>query len=51
VTALTYRLAFRDQAGRDHMTNNANYNGIVANFDNVEDLLSFRLDPSGTVSG
>ena len=51
VTTLTYRLAFRDQAGRAHMTNNANYNGIVANFDNIEDLLSSRLDPSGTVSG
>jgi uncharacterized protein YndB with AHSA1/START domain len=51
VTTLTYRLAFRDQAGRDHLTNNANYNGILANFDNIEDLLSSRLDPSGTVSG
>jgi uncharacterized protein YndB with AHSA1/START domain len=48
VTTLTYRLAFRDQAGRDHMTN---YDGILANFDNVEDLLSSRLDPRGTVSG
>jgi uncharacterized protein YndB with AHSA1/START domain len=46
VTTLTYRLAFRDQAGRDHMK----YEGIVANFDNIEDLLSSRLDPSGTVS-
>ena len=51
VTTLTYRLAFRDQAGRDHITNNANYNGILANFDNLEDLLSSRLNPSGTVSG
>jgi uncharacterized protein YndB with AHSA1/START domain len=50
VTTLTYRLAFRDQAGRAHMTTNANYNGILANFDNVEDLLSSRLDPPGTVS-
>jgi uncharacterized protein YndB with AHSA1/START domain len=47
VTTLTYRLAFRDQAGRDHMPN---YDGIVANFDNIEDLLSSRLDPPGTVS-
>lgn len=46
VTTLTYRLAFRDQVGRDHMK----YEGIVANFDNIEDLLSSRLDPSGTVA-
>ena len=26
------------------------YDGILANFDNIEDLLSSRLDPSGTVS-
>ena len=31
VTTLTWRLAFRDQAGRDHMTK---YDGIEANFDN-----------------
>jgi uncharacterized protein YndB with AHSA1/START domain len=48
VTTLTYRLAFRDQAGRAHMTQ---YDGILANFDNIEDLLSSRLDPPGTVSG
>ena len=48
VTTLTYRLAFRDQAGRDHLPNIAN--GIVANFDNIEDLLSSRQGPSGTVS-
>jgi uncharacterized protein YndB with AHSA1/START domain len=48
VTTLTYRLTFRDQAGRDHLPKIAN--GIVANFDNVEDLLSSRLNPSGTVS-
>jgi uncharacterized protein YndB with AHSA1/START domain len=47
MTTLTYRLAFRDQAGRDHMTN---YDGILANFDNIEDLLSFRLDPPGMVA-
>jgi uncharacterized protein YndB with AHSA1/START domain len=46
VTTLTYRLAFRDQAGRDHMK----YEGIVANFDNIEDLLSSRRGPAGTVS-
>jgi len=48
VTTLTYRLAFRDQVGRAHIPN---YDGILANFDNIEDLLSSRLDPSGTVSG
>jgi uncharacterized protein YndB with AHSA1/START domain len=48
VTKLTYRLAFRDQAGRDHMTR---YDGLLANFDNEEDLLRSLLDPSGTVSG
>ena len=48
VTTLTYRLAFRDQAGHAPLPKIAN--GIVANFDNVEDLLSSRLDPSGTVS-
>jgi uncharacterized protein YndB with AHSA1/START domain len=47
VTTLTYSLAFRDQAGRDHIPN---YDGILANFDNIEDLLSSRLDPKGTVS-
>jgi uncharacterized protein YndB with AHSA1/START domain len=47
VTRLTYRLTFRDQAGRDHMTR---FDGIEANFDNVEDLLRSLLDPSGTAS-
>ena len=36
VTKMTYRLAFRDQAGRDHMTQ---YDGLLANFDHVADLL------------
>jgi uncharacterized protein YndB with AHSA1/START domain len=36
VTKLTYRLVFRDQAGRDHMTK---YDGLLANFDHVEALL------------
>jgi uncharacterized protein YndB with AHSA1/START domain len=48
VTTLTYRLAFRDQAGRDHLPKIAN--GVVANFDNIEALLNSRRDPSGTVS-
>jgi uncharacterized protein YndB with AHSA1/START domain len=48
VTKLTHRLAFRDQAGRDHMTK---FDGLEANFDNVEDLLRSLLDPEGTVTG
>ena len=48
VTKLTHRLAFRDKAGRDHMTK---YDGLEANYDNVEDLLRSLLDPRGTVSG
>jgi uncharacterized protein YndB with AHSA1/START domain len=48
VTKLTYRLAFRDKAGRNHMTR---YDGLLANFDNVEGLLRSLLDPKGTVAG
>jgi uncharacterized protein YndB with AHSA1/START domain len=48
VTKLTHRLAFRDQAGRDHMTK---FDGLEANFDNVEDYLRSLLDPKGTVFG
>jgi uncharacterized protein YndB with AHSA1/START domain len=48
VTTLTYTLAFRDQAGRDHMTKT---DGLVANFDNVEAHLRSLLDPEGTASG
>jgi hypothetical protein len=44
VTKLTYRLAFRDQAGRDHMTQ---YDGLLANFDNEEDLLRSLLASRG----
>lgn len=36
VTTMTYRLAFRDRAGRDHMKT---FDGLVANFDNVENYL------------
>lgn len=46
-TKLTYRLAFRDQAGRDHMTK---FDGLEANFDNIEEYLRSLLDPEGTVS-
>jgi hypothetical protein len=48
VTKLTHTLAFPDQAGRDHMTGT---DGLVANYDNVEDLLRSLLDPKETVSG
>ena len=48
VTELTWKLAFRDKAGRDHMTR---FDGLQANFDNVEDLLRALLDPKETVSG
>jgi uncharacterized protein YndB with AHSA1/START domain len=48
VTTMTYTLAFRDQAGRDHMTK---YDGLESSFDNVEDYVRSLLDPQGTVSG
>jgi uncharacterized protein YndB with AHSA1/START domain len=48
VTTLTHRLAFRDQAGRDHMTK---FDGLEANFDNVENYLRSLLDPKETASG
>jgi uncharacterized protein YndB with AHSA1/START domain len=47
VTKLTMRLAFRDQAGRDHMTRS---DGQEDSFDKLEDYLSSLLDPTGAVS-
>ena len=44
-TTVTYRLAFRDQAGRDHMTK---YDGLLANFDNEEALLRSLQSGSGS---
>jgi uncharacterized protein YndB with AHSA1/START domain len=44
VTTLTWKLAFRDQAGRDHMTR---FDGIEANFDNVEDYLRELVGRTG----
>jgi uncharacterized protein YndB with AHSA1/START domain len=44
VTTLRWTLAFREQAGRDHMTR---FDGIEANFDNVEDYLRSLLDQEG----
>jgi uncharacterized protein YndB with AHSA1/START domain len=48
VTTLTYRLAFRDQAGRDHMTK---YDGLEASFDNLDTYLRSLLDQDGPVRG
>jgi uncharacterized protein YndB with AHSA1/START domain len=42
VTSLTVRLTFRDQAGRDHMTR---FDGLEANFDQIEDLLTSLHHP------
>jgi uncharacterized protein YndB with AHSA1/START domain len=48
VTKLTMKLAFRDKAGRDHMTK---FDGQEDSFDKMEDYLRSLLDPNGTVSG
>jgi uncharacterized protein YndB with AHSA1/START domain len=48
VTKLTMKLAFRDKAGRDHMTRT---DGQEDSFDKMEGLLRSLLDPKGTVSG
>jgi uncharacterized protein YndB with AHSA1/START domain len=47
VTKLTWTLAFRDQAGRDHMTK---YDGIEAGFDNVAEYLRSLLEEKGAGS-
>ena len=41
VTRMEWKLAFRDQAGRDHMTK---YDGIEAGFDNVAEYLRSLQD-------
>ncbi|HLY34216.1 MAG TPA: SRPBCC domain-containing protein [Jatrophihabitantaceae bacterium] len=41
VTTLTHRFAFRDRAGRHHMSST---DGIEANFDNIENYLRSLLD-------
>jgi hypothetical protein len=46
MTKLTWKLVFRDKAGRAHMTK---FDGIEANLDNVEDYLRSLLDPEGSV--
>ena len=48
VTKLTMKLAFRDKAGRDHMTK---FDGQEDSFDKMEDYLRSLLDPNGPVSG
>jgi uncharacterized protein YndB with AHSA1/START domain len=47
VTTLRTTLAFRDKAGRDHMTKS---DGQEDSFDKMENLLRSLLDPKGTVS-
>lgn len=42
VTKLTQTMAFRDQAGRDHMTKT---DGLETSYDNVENYLRSLLDP------
>lgn len=48
VTTLTWKLAFSNKAGRDHMTK---FDGVLESFDRTEDLLRSLLDQEGTVSG
>ena len=48
VTTLTTKLAFRDRAGRDHMTKS---DGQEDSFDKMEDYLTSLLEQKETVSG
>ena len=54
VTKLTNKLAFRDKAGRDHMTRAmaepGAENGTGASLDMMEDILRSLLDTTATVS-
>jgi uncharacterized protein YndB with AHSA1/START domain len=47
VTTVTMRLAFRDRAGRDHMTR---HDGQEDSFDKMEDYLRSLVDPKGAIS-
>jgi uncharacterized protein YndB with AHSA1/START domain len=47
VTTLTMSLAFRDQAGRDHMTRS---DGQESSLDKLEDYLRSLLEPAGPAS-
>jgi uncharacterized protein YndB with AHSA1/START domain len=48
VTTLTVKLAFRDQAGRDHMTKS---DGQESSFDKLEDYLRSLLEREATAAG
>ncbi len=48
VTTVRWNLAFSDKAGRDHMTK---FDGIAANFDNVEDYLRSLIASRPTAAG
>jgi uncharacterized protein YndB with AHSA1/START domain len=48
VTKVKMNLAFRDQAGRDHMTTS---DGQEDSWDKMEDYLRSLVDPSGTATG
>ena len=48
MTKMTLRLAFRDKAGREHMTKT---DGFEDTSDKMEDYLRSLLDPNATVSG
>ena len=48
VTTMANKLAFRDQAGRDHMTKS---DGAEDSLDKMEDYLRSLLDQEGTASG
>jgi hypothetical protein len=48
VTTLTDTMAFRDQAGRDHMTR---HDGEEDSYDKMEDYLRSLLGPTGRESG
>ncbi|MGH9171822.1 MAG: SRPBCC domain-containing protein [Acidimicrobiales bacterium] len=48
VTKLTMRLAFGDQAGRDHMTG---FDGQQDSYDAMADHLRSLLEPNGTAPG
>jgi uncharacterized protein YndB with AHSA1/START domain len=48
VTTLTTRLAFRDHAGRDHMTR---HDGQEDSYDKLEDYLRSLLNQEEAVSG
>jgi uncharacterized protein YndB with AHSA1/START domain len=48
VTTLTWRLAFRDKAGRDHMTR---FDGQQDSLDEMDEILRSLLDLKGTATG